>query len=136
MITVVRNPEGQITEVTSEYRANGENRNDWLTHDHAKRVAEQVTAFTGQLHIGTDNGPHHHPRFDVARVPAVGDDVSYSFNGDTYPCGKVAKVSKTLSLITTDQGHRFYRVRETGGWRMSGTWWLVQGHKYTQNPSF
>lgn len=136
MITVIRNAEGKITEVTNEYRQGGENRNDWRNFQDAEETAAEVTTFTGALHIATDNGPHHHPRYDVKRVPAVGDEVSYSFNGDTYPCGKVASISKTLSLVTTTEGQKFYRRKLTGSWVMGGTWSLVQGHTYTQNPSF
>jgi hypothetical protein len=136
MITVIRNPEGQITEVTSEYRAGGENRNDWKTFAKVQEVAADVTAFTKAAHIAVDNGPHHHPRFDVARLPAVGDEVSYAFNGDSYPCGKVASVSKTHKLITTTEGQKFYRRDTRASWVMNGTWSLVQGHSYTQNPSF
>jgi hypothetical protein len=136
MITVVRNPEGQITEVTSEHRAGGENRNDWRTFAKVQEVAAEVTAFTKATHIAVDNGPHHHPRFDVARLPQVGDEVSFAFNGDSYPCGKVASVSKTYKLVTTTEGQKFYRRDTTAKWVMDGTWSLVQGHTYTQNPSF
>ena len=136
MITVVRNHEGQITEVTSEYRTDGENRNDWKTFAVVQEVAAEVTTFTKATYIAVDNGPHCYPRFDVARLPAVGDEVSYAFNGDSYTCGKIASVSKTFKLITTTEGQKFYRRRSRASWIMDGTWSLVQGHIYEQNPSF
>lgn len=82
----------------------------------------------------------------------VGDEVSYAFNGDYYPDGTVAKITK--KYLTTSTGRKFflntvkYRAydelsqhyvdmnrevfRTVGG----GTWTLVHGHEYRQNPEF
>jgi len=136
MITIIRDADGKITELTTEYRHGGENRNDWKDFATVEAVAQEATTFTGKPHVAVDNGTHHYPRFDIAAVPQVGDPVSYAFNGDSYPCGHVAKVSKTL-IITTTEGKRFYRRKLTGGWKMEGgTWSLTHGHVYKQNPSF
>lgn len=35
----------------------------------------------------------------------VGDDVSRGFNGDWYPCGKVARITK--KYLFTDNGQKF-----------------------------
>lgn len=83
---------------------------------------------------------------------AVGDDVSYGFNGDWYYAGKVAKITK--KFLTTDRGRKFYlkeyRTREydtttfeyvdarkeyfvsVGG----GTWTLTKGVVEEMNPHF
>lgn len=73
-------------------------------------------------------------RYGVVKVPQVGDKVSKYFNGDSYPCGEVVKVTKTLQVKTSD-GTIFRRVKNTGCWK-SNCWSLQQGHKYEQNPHF
>lgn len=108
-----------------------ENRNDWKTLEAAQKVAAHLPGY-----IATDAGASVSPRYDVIKLPKVGDKVSKAFNGDSYPCGVIVKISKTLKAITTDGGDVFYRVRQTGSWRTAGTWSLQAGHVYTQNPSF
>lgn len=123
----------------SKYQDAGyQNRNDLATMSMAETIAKAITAsknFEG-TYIATDAGDHCHPRFDIKRLPQVGDPVSYGFNGDAYPCGHIASISKTLKVIVTDGGHKFYRVRQTGCWRMDGTWSLIGGHVSKQNPHF
>lgn len=50
--------------------------------------------------------------FVVARLPHIGDDVSMSFNGDTIPCGKIAKIAKNHTYVVTEDGTRFQRRSE------------------------
>lgn len=109
-----------------------ETRNDWKSF----AAAEEVAAALGKDYIATDAGSHVSPRYDVIKLPKVGDKVSYAFNGDSYPCGVIVKVSKTKKAITTDGGKVFYRVRQSGSWRNDGTWSLTPGHVYKQNPEF
>jgi hypothetical protein len=104
--------------------------------DHAAELAVAETQSTGKLHIGCDLGASCSPRYYVSAVPVVGDAVSYAFNGDYYPCGVVATVSKTLKKITTTDGKVFYRRRQTGAWVMNRTWSLVLGHIERLNPEF
>lgn len=108
-----------------------ENRNDWKTFEAAQSVAAHLDG-----HIATDAGPNVSPRYDVIKLPKVGDKVSKAFNGDHYPCGVIVNISKTLKAITTDGGDVFYRVRQTGSWRNQGTWFLEAGHHSELNPSF
>lgn len=115
----------------SERRA-AETRNDWRTFE----AAQEVAAALGPNYIATDAGQHVSPRYDVIELPKVGDKVSYAFNGDYYPCGEIASISKSLKLITTTEGRKFYRQRQTGCWKYNGTWSLVQGHISKQNPEF
>lgn len=112
-----------------------ENRNDWKSLSDATRIAEGLTKTTGVLYIATDAGETVSPRYDVIVAPKVGDEVSYSFNGDTYPCGTIVKISESLRTITTSDGKKFYRRHQTGSW-VKGGWSLVQGHHYEQNPHF
>lgn len=138
-ITVTRT-EGKVTAASVHETPNPvcETRNNWKTFDDAKEVA----AALGEGFIATDAGSNVSPRYDVQCLPKVGDDVSYAFNGDSYPCGKIVSISKSLKVIVTkDEAKgegvkKFYRVRETGTWRNAGTWSLISGHHYTQNPSF
>lgn len=111
-------------------------RNDFDSFMLAQAIADSATRLSGTKYIATDSGPHCSPRFDVVAIPSVGDDCSYSFNGDSYPCGKVASISKTFKKITTTEGECFYRRKLTGSWLRNGTWSLVKGHIYEQNPHF
>lgn len=83
---------------------------------------------------------------------AVGDDVSYCFNGDSYYAGKVAKITK--KYVTLDSGRKFYikefksRIYDAATFDYidvlkeyavslgSGTWTLVKGRKEEMNPHF
>lgn len=109
-----------------------ESRNDWHTFEAAKEVA----AALGPDYIATDAGQWVSPRYDVIDLPKVGAKVSYAFNGDYYPCGEIVSISKSLKLIVTSEGQKFYRVRETGCWKYNRTWSLVPGHVSKQNPEF
>jgi len=122
----------QFAEVTEGHGPGTETRNDWKTLFEATEVADAL----GNDFIAVDEGCHVSPRFDVIKLPQVGDDVSYGFNGDYYPCGQIVSISESLKLIKTSDGSKFYRVKETGSWRMNGTWTLVKGHVNKRNPSF
>lgn len=119
-----------------------ENRNDWKTYADAQAVA----AALGAGYIATDAGSHVSPRYDVQTLPKVGDDVSYAFNGDSYPCGKIVSISagpvfrKIVTEETTNNGtvhkNTFWRRRLSGSWVMNRTWSLVAGHVSKTNPEF
>lgn len=119
-----------------------ENRNDWPTFERAEQVAKELNEAAVQTverpYIATDAGPHVSPRFDVIARPLVGDAVSYGFNGDSYPDGKIIKVSgKEFRIITTDTGSVYYRRKQSGGWKkQGGTWSLLAGHRNERNPHF
>lgn len=109
---------------------------DWKSFEEVERLARYVTAMTGKLYLPVDRTSGVSPRFDIVDAPKVGDPVSYSFNGDTYPCGVITKITKGWK-ITTSEGKVFNRFKQTSGWRMvGGTWWMVSGHHYEQNPHF
>lgn len=115
------------------------NRNDIDTLDVAERLAASATKNLGRLFIPTDATESTSPRYDVIEAPRVGDEVSKTFNGDYYPCGKIVSISKSLHIITTFEAGfkvlRFYRRKMTGSWIQSGgTWTLVPGVLDERNP--
>lgn len=136
MIYVTRNAEGRIAEVTAEHSPKAECRWDWNTFEAAEAVAKEATELTGRLHIATDATASVSPRFDVIEAPTVGAEVSYSFNGDYYPCGKIARISASLRVIKTDAGKTFFRRKMTGAWVMDGMWSMVAGHINRRNMEF
>jgi hypothetical protein len=111
-------------------------RHDFKSMDHAGEIAKSATEATGKLHLPVDSGSGVWPRFDVIEAPAVGDDVSYAFNGDYYPCGQIKSISASFRLITTTEGQKFYRRRESACWKYNGVWSMVDGHREELNPSF
>ena len=99
-------------------------------------MAAYLTAMTGATWLPVDEGRHCSPQFRVTEAPKMGDTVSKSFNGDSYPCGEITRITKTWQ-ITTDQGVKFRRHKETGGWRQEGgTWWMIAGEHDERNPHF
>jgi hypothetical protein len=142
MLYVKLTESGLPLEVSNDYPAElldgirdraWQNRHDWTSRAQVDGIARYLTAMTGDLYVGTERNAE----YDIVRAPKVGDEVSYAFNGDCYPDGTVVKVSKTL-IVETSTGKTYRRHRDTGGWVSSpgGTWYLVGGHVYTQNPSF
>lgn len=114
-----------------------ENRNDWKTF----AAAEEIAKVLGAEFIATDAGEWVSPRYDVQRLPKVGEKVSYTFNGDTYPCGIIESVSKAAGhrrIVADENGtkHVFWRRRLSGSWVKDGTWSLTGGHINERNPSF
>lgn len=106
---------------------------DYKGWDHVQQLAAELTEETGKLFMATDSGGSVSPRYDVIMAPQIGDDVSMSFNGDSYPVGKITRISKTFKKITTDSGKTFYRRRQTGSWS-EGTFSMVRGIHNERNP--
>jgi hypothetical protein len=109
---------------------------DWATLEAAQEVADAASIFEGVEYIAIDRGAHTSPRFDVICAPQVLDAVSYTFNGDYYPCGYIKTISKSLKKITTTTGETFYRRKQTGAWLMNRQWSMVAGHIEAYNPHF
>jgi hypothetical protein len=134
---------GNVTEVLPEYprdvnREGIISRHDIADLDRAKAIAASATKLTGELYVGVDSGKNVSPRFDVIRAPQLGDDVSYGFNGDYYPDGKVIHVTEgSHKVVKTDKGGTYYRYKDSGRWtREGGTWSLVRGTRNERNPHF
>jgi len=143
------NANKEVIQVATEYpqgkivwMSNSEDGEGWMTRhdiksmDDAGKLAQSATEATGKLHLPVDSGSGVWPRFDVIEAPAVGDKVSYAFNGDYYPCGTIKSISASFRLITTTEGQKFYRRRESACWTYNGVWSLVDGHHSELNPSF
>jgi hypothetical protein len=110
---------------------------NYYTQAEAVEAAAKMTSETGKLHIATDSGEWVWPRYSAIAAPAVGDLVSYAFNGDSYPCGTIVSVSKSLRVVKTSTGETFYRRQQSGTWKKEGgTWSLISGHHNERNPSF
>lgn len=109
---------------------------DFQSLEVAEQIAAAATKHTGAPHVATDT-PYTGPRFDVVQAPYLGDPVSYSFNGDSYPDGYVTKVSDNLRRVETSTGSVYYRRKSTGTWKkQGGTWSLVRGWRNDRNPEF
>lgn len=103
----------------------------------AEGRAFQLTLETGKEHIAYKSSYVIDP-YVVTMLPQVGDPVSKAFNGDSYPCGSIAKISKTKAKITTTTGDTFSRVGPNS-WKIGGkhgTFSLVSGHHDERNPHF
>lgn len=126
--------EARIADESERCQLTTENRNDWKSFEAAEAIAKAL----GEGYIAVDAGAHVSPRYDVIELPKVGDDVSYGFNGDYYPCGKIIYISRgpNYRKIVTDDGSVFWRLRKTGSWKKDQTWSLVQGVINKRNPEF
>lgn len=113
-----------------------EDRNHFPDFQYAENLAAEATKVTGHLHIAVDQGAWTSPQFDVIEAPVIGDKVSRAFNGDYYPAGTIVRISKTLKKITTSDGTKFYRRRQSGAWVEPPGWSMVQGHISRWNPEF
>ena len=113
-----------------------ESRWDWNNLEAAQQVAASASDKTGKSYLAIDRGTGVFPRFDIIEMPKVGDAVSASFNGDSYPEGHVKSISKTLRLIVTTTGRKFYRTSPNSGSWMSRSFSLIPGHISERNPHF
>ena len=129
-------PKGDGVTFARDGKNGWQNRNDWSSYDDVTRIALYLTAMTGKTYLPIDAGSHVSPRFDIIEAPKVGDDVSYGFNGDSYPCGKITRITKSWRIYT-DSGKTFNCKGITGVWMMvGGTWFLIIGIVDERNPHF
>ena len=122
-----------------------ENRHDWTTLARARQAAADATVCTHVAYLVADRGGHCRPRYDIMRAPQVGDNVSETFNGDSYPTGVIVEISKNYHKITTSDGSIFTRrkgtadnVIDSARWCKQGgsTFTMRQGHTHKLNPEF
>ena len=115
-----------------------ESRWDWADgpFELVEAIAEVLSLLSGKKFLATDAGESVSPRYDVIEAPAVGDKVSYGFNGDYYPDGEIVKISPKW-MITTSTGSTYRRRGNRGQWlKPGGTWGMVAGHRDERNPHF
>jgi len=125
-----------VTE-TEDHRE-GQSRWDWHKMEQADfdALVARANETAGYVkYVGTFSN-NVSPCRDIVTLPVVGDDVSYGFNGDFYPCGHITNISKSLRIITTSSGKKFWRKRQTGSWLNDGMWSLVRGTHNDRNPEF
>jgi len=133
--------DGKATEIVPNDVAHKTNdpavqsRWDWNSFETVEKIAADLTEATGTLYLATDAGEWVSPRYDIVEAPKVGDKVSYSFNGDTYPDGEIVKITANNRFVWTSTGKKYLRKKLTGGWYNHG-WGLICGHRYEQNPHF
>ncbi|USN15123.1 hypothetical protein LESZY_00890 [Brevundimonas phage vB_BpoS-Leszy] len=115
----------------------------------AIEAAKDATDMTKVPHWAEDRGAYVSPRYAIVRAFQIGEPVSYGYNGDSYPCGRIVSMSKTAPVssgvgprIITVQDHngnrrKFWRHRLTGSWREAGGGFSLQhGWHNDRNPSF
>ena len=136
VLAVLKRSDGSIIEYD-------EAKNDFKSFAEVENVASVLNNIMndGLVYLAFDNGSGTSRRYGVMIPPKVGDDVSYCFNGDYYPCGKVIRITKGWRIYTSDdtklQGSMFNRKGQTSNWVMKGgTWSLVKGIVNRSNPSF
>lgn len=130
-------------------RANGTwgagwfNRNDFDKQhfDKVEELAANASRGLGKLYIAVDSGPSVSPRFDIILAPAVGDECSKHFNGDSYPVGKIVSITpKTMRCIIVEgpRGRlKFWRDVQSARWVLTGgTWGLIPGIRNDFNREF
>lgn len=144
---------GKLTAVSATYPAGGVwlndprlpgkvgwvNRNDFRSLDDAAAIAAQATKLLGKLIIAADKGSDVWPRYDVVEAPAVGVEVSKTFNGDYYPIGKIQSVSPSLKVVVVDgpRGRlRFHRRGKSAAWVNNKCWALVPGVRDERSQEF
>lgn len=144
MLYFLLNKNATIRAVSKDWPAAGERyitRNNIMTFAEATELAAEVNnlpevKLAGATYIPTDAGPNCSPRFDVILAPKIGDPISYSFNGDSYPDGEIVKISGSIRIVTSSSGRRYYRRRLTGSWINNNCWSMRAGHHSELNPSF
>lgn len=119
-----------IAQATAKRWHKCEYRNDWTSFERVTEIAERLTAKYKKSYIAVQNGT----MFDVIVAPQVGDAISYAFNGDSTPDGHIVSISKSMKVITSSTGYRYYRFKKTGSWRRHHMWWMSYGHTYERNP--
>ena len=113
---------------------------DLKSYAEAEVIAHQITVLTGETYIAFDDGPGTSHQFGCMPLLKIGEDVSYGFNGDYYPCGKIVRITPSLRIIAEKaDGSKsvFNRRKQSSRWvKVGGTWSLVKGIHNDRNESF
>lgn len=133
---VILNEQGQAINVAETFESIGSNTKyttptEWGEQE-ATVYAEQLSSTLKRPYIAVQTAYGHRRKFDIIAAPQVGDKVSYTFNGECYPCGEIVRISPTLKKIITNHDKVFYRRGNTGQWMMHNTWSMIPGHHFKQ----
>lgn len=144
----VREPKWQAKGEERPRELNGYSRR-LETYEQAIAAAERLSEEQGAQYWAEDRGPNVSPRFAVIRAFTIGEPVSYGFNGDSYPAGRIVAMSALPKGSSKAEGHRiitvqnhngsvrkFWRRRLSGSWKYDQTWSLQHGWHNERNPSF
>lgn len=149
----VREPKWQVKGEERPRELNGYSRlysHRLETYEQAIAAAERLSEEQGAQYWAEDRGANVSPRYAVIRAFTIGEPVSYGFNGDSYPCGRIVAMSALPKGSSKAEGHRiitvedhngvrkqFWRRKKSASWKTSGgTWSLQHGWHNDRNPSF
>lgn len=111
---------------------------EYKSFEEVELIAAKATELTGTLYIATGSDSSRY--YDITIPPAIGDMVSKSFNGDSYPVGKIIHITPTWRISVDDgKGNitKFRRVKRTANWvEINGCFSLVKGTISRLNPEF
>jgi hypothetical protein len=106
------------------------------TENEAREACEKFMKETGDIYFVNHEPSWVCKKWVVHEAPKVGEFVSYAFNGDYYPDSKIVRVSKTMKVVTTESGKKYYRKGESAAWVLHGTWSMLKGYHDRLNPHF
>lgn len=125
------------TEINEYEDAEWVSRWNWDTAAEAQKVADAAEARSGHVFLVSDRGGWVSPRFDVVEAPRIGDKVSKSFNGDSYPDGEIVKIAKNYRYVQTSTGRKYWKKGKTASFVLTGgTFYMISGHVEERNPHF
>lgn len=100
--------------------------------EQAEAIAAQMSTLTNEQWLAGGEGRN----FNVIVAPKIGDKVSRSFNGDSYPEGEIIRITPTWRIVTST-GTKFSRRQNSCSWKpVNGYGSMIAGHVYEQNPHF
>ncbi len=107
------------------------------TFELAQNRCAALIAETGKEHVAYKTN-FVFDKFAVAMLPQIGDSVSMSFNGDSYPCGEIVRITAKHNSVFTSTGHVFKRSSPMG-WKegsKNNSFSMILGVHDERNPSF
>lgn len=106
-----------------------------MTKEEVELLADYMTKKFDVKYMVSDT-PTALPRYEVFKSPQIGDKISCAFNGDYKPDETIKSISKTMKVITSTSGRKYYRKGETSKWINNGVWVMIQGHINRRNMEF
>lgn len=111
----------------------------------AEEAARKLSEITGVMFWPEDRGSYVSPRYAVIRGFQIGEPVSYGFNADSYPAGRIVSMTGAGTAeigfrIITTRDHKgverkFWRRGQSGSWKQDGMWSLMHGWHRDRNWS-
>lgn len=109
---------------------------DIKTFQEATRIARYLGFLTNEEYLPVATGPDLANNIEIIKAPKVGDPVSATLNGDSYPEGYITRITPTWR-ITTSTGRKFSRLKSSSTWQEVGRgFYMSMGHRSFRNPHF